>query len=111
MIYRTVTKLAMGKTTLEPGRIIMGDKFSADTRDALLRRGAICEVSTPPVSVLPELQLMAKKLARIGIINVAQLIEGDAYAIALELRVARSKVVQYQQQAERWLTVSPPKSG
>ena len=110
MLYRTITKIAIKNSIVEPGEIIRGTRLNSKTTEALLRRGAIREIMAPPISIFPYLQQFTVRFRKAGVENLAQLMEGDAHEIAQKSRVAYAKVVDCQAKAEQWLTVPMPKN-
>lgn len=110
-LYRIVSPVAKGDQIIPVGTVGKLEYFTPQSLAALLRKGAITEVSPPPLSIMPGWKLRSAKLAKIGIEDAVQLLEGDTDDLMRSLRMTRVGVQKWKKDAEDLLTVDPQKKG
>ena len=104
-IYRvtTPTPFADGKTQ---GDLILRGEYSDRVIAGLIKNGKIAKAATPPLSVLPGFSLMAKLVAKIGIVTVEEFIEADQERIQQATGWKQERtVIKWKDRAARALCV------
>lgn len=77
--------------------------------DALLEVNALAEVLYPPLSALPGWKLRSEKLARVGIMTIADFLEADDERLRrlFGRRTLRS-INDWKRELQDWLVVDEP---
>ena len=108
-LYRLLKTLEQGEGEIPVGTLTalswMKDKHIA----ILLERRVIAEVKTPPLAALPRWKTRAKRLHRLGIILVADLLEASDEMLIDALGEDDTTVTRWKKQATKWLTVELPR--
>lgn len=108
MLYRVLKDLSFGDQTVPRGGLVRGSKLAAGTAERLVERGALAPVAAPPVEVLPGWKTRAKRLAAIGLVDAAQVVEADPAEIARSVGVQVVTAEHWQSDAEAWLRGKTP---
>ena len=110
-LYRVLKPLAKGKNTIYAGTFTRLEWLADGNRELLARVGAVAEVSTPPLAVIPGWKTRAGKLEEVGITDVVQFIEADTGAICQALDRQPKTVEKYRTELLRWMTADAPQGG
>jgi hypothetical protein len=90
---------------LPAGEFILSAEYSQDSLDKLERAGAIGLLHAPPLTELPGFDMMAERLAEIGILSADQLLEKPIDEISNGLEVDISTVRQWRADVSNWLVI------
>jgi hypothetical protein len=111
MLYRALTNLGKKERVIPAGSLIDPSEFAIEALDALLRKGKIAPVASPPLSVLPNWKTRAKKLEASGISTIEQLLEcGDIEKLAKEMKTSKVIIQSWIAEARKKLE-APARAG
>lgn len=104
--YRVIKSTPLS-TGHRQGDLVDGGRFKPPVLDALVKSGALCEASMPPLSELPGWATRAPRLAELGVLLVSDLVEADAdtiKAIKAEFKYrTNAPIKKWQDEALEWL--------
>ncbi len=106
-MYRALQNLDFKGQIVKRGSLLRRNRFKPSTAAKLLRVGAIAEVRPPPLAVLPGWETRARRLEKLGIITVIDLLEGgdeQETAIKRAFRIRPETLERWKAEAEGWLT-------
>lgn len=106
-LYRVVKRLWTGRKFIQPGCVGCLKHLTDEQVAELVRVGAIAEVYAPPLVELPKWQSRVEKLARGGIIDLADVVLADVEVLASLGRVRPATAARWQAEAETTLTMTP----
>jgi hypothetical protein len=106
-IYRVMKPLSTGHIQ---GEVIKGTRFKTqDIVDALVRVGAILEISGPPLIELPGWKLRATKLNKLGVNTVNDFLAGGMGTLAKQLDYKEKTLERWYKEIEEvWLLAVTP---
>ena len=111
-LYRIFRTLDIGKgRVLHPGGFTRLEWVKPAGREILVERGAVGEVSAPPLGILKGWKTRAEKLLKLGIVDVVELLETSPDELAKKMNVKPATVKRWQDDAQTYLTAPPPRSG
>lgn len=106
--YRLLTNLSMGNTILRHGAIQQLN-LSQRKLNGLVERGAISQISTPPLEILPGWEERAARLKSQNIQTIEDLftvLDDTPETIARLFEMETSDVLQWRKELERdWLSI------
>jgi len=100
MLYRALADLDAGKRVIRKGCVFLGKELGESVCDALLQRGRIAVVSTPPLIVLPNWTIRAELLRTVGIVTVEQFLEFDTDELAKAIERTLEKVNEWKKEVK-----------
>jgi len=105
--YRILDNLRFSKKP----RILKGEVsglkgLSPEQIRILLKRGAISEVASPPLSILPGWGRRWPVFKKAGIEDINQLLSADLDSLSKELRISVETLQHCAEEAKGWLSVS-----
>lgn len=106
MLYRVHRQLSTGKGKIPRGTLSNLEEISEPGIKALLDKGVISEVQSPPLRILPEWETRAELLADVGIETVDQLLSADLEEIAYELNVKLEDLEKSAEEAKFYIQVT-----
>ena len=110
-MYR-MTKRTPLATGQQYGAIIKDGELSATTIQALLSKGILARVTTPPLSELSECwEKRAEKLRAANVRTIDDLIQAKPVAVARAIQMTARTVRRWQQEAVDYLNPRQPKKG
>ena len=110
-IYRTLTRLSFGENIVEKNRLIRATAFSPHAEKKLVEMRKITPVNPPPLDSLKGWTTRAGKLARTGIITLADFILADELLIMEVCRVDDRKVEKWKAEFRGLLGIHPDPKG
>ena len=110
-LYHVLWPLQHGDTVEPAGQIAPLPWLSDVARAALLKRGAIVEVATPALALLPGWQGRAQRLAPAGVQTLGQLLDGDPAALAVRACLPAALLERWQREAMALFNVLAPATG
>ncbi len=76
--------------------------LDGDTQQLLIRKGAVREVESPPLSELAGWQTRGRRLLSLGIVTMEDMLDADPDAVAVELGVKPATVEKWQAELKDW---------
>ncbi len=80
-------------------------RVSESAKEILLNKGAIAEISTPPLEILPGWEEKAEVFKEVGIETIGDLVTADVEEVAQELHVPAEGIQEAADEARDWMTV------
>ena len=102
--YRALKDLSNGYKRYEP---IPASALKAAVIPILLEKGAIGEVTGPPLYALPGWRLRAEKLVFIGVTMVHEFLDHDVEELASTMGVRIATIEKWQAELVKWLVPAP----
>ena len=110
-LFRVLVALSKGGTVIPAGSFTRLEWLKPAQQAVMSEVGAVSEVATPPLEMLPGWSTRAAKLAAVGIVDVVQFLEADTETIGQALRRKAEAVEGYRRELYRWLTADAPAAG
>ena len=110
-LFRVIVRLDRGSTVIQPGSFTRLEWLSPRKQEVLQSVGAVSEVGSPPLAVIPGWKTRAGKLEEVGIEDVVQFIEADAAVICQALDRQPQTIEKYREELLRWMTADDPIGG
>lgn len=102
-MYRLHQAIAVKKRTIPRGSLVTDGTFAPAAAAALMARGVISQVEAPPLAIIPGWKVRADRLARVGIITVADFLDADIEVARRALRVGDAALSDMREGVMRWL--------
>jgi len=93
MLYRVIHSVCLPDDTRYPAGTV-GPLWGVTSKgkDALLAKGVLAEVQSPPLSALPGWEALVKEFAKHGIENIDQLVCADQLVLSGKLNIPVEKL-------------------
>lgn len=76
--------------------------LDVDTQQVLVRKGAVREIESPPLSELAGWQTRGRRLLPLGIVTMENMLDADPDTVAYELGVKPATVEKWQAELRDW---------
>ena len=103
--YRALKDLSNGYKRYE---LVPATALKVGIIPILLAKGAIGEVTGPPLSTLPGWSLRSERLAAINVVYVHDFLDGEISQLAEVCGVRQATIEKWQAEVARWLQPVPP---
>ena len=110
-LFRVIVQLDKGGTILQPGSFTRLEWLSSRKQEVLQGVGAVSEVGSPPLVVIPGWKTRAGKLEEVGIEDLVQFIEADTAVLCQALDRQPVTIEKYRAELLRWMTADEPLGG
>jgi hypothetical protein len=112
-LYRVLKPLSVGEKIFPAGAVVELASLSDYAKIVLVKRGAIREITPPPLATVPGWKVRAEKLQKIGIVTPYDLCDAEKSDVARHMRVTTDTVQKWQLDAIRALIepVTPRRPG
>ena len=110
-LFRVIVQLDKGGTILQPGSFTRLEWLSPRKQEVLQSVGAVSEVGSPPLEVIPGWKTRAGKLEEVGIEDLVQFIEADTETLCRALERQPGTIEKYRAELLRWMTADEPLGG
>ena len=110
-LFRVMLRLEKGNGIIQPGSFTRLEWLSPRKQEMLQGVGAVSEVGSPPLAVIPGWKTRAGKLEEVGIEDVVQFIEADTAVICQALDRQPKTIEKYRIELLRWMTADEPVGG
>ena len=110
-LFRVIVQLDKGGTILQPGSFTRLEWLSSRKQEVLQSVGAVSEVGSPPLEVIPGWKTRAGKLEEVGIEDLVQFIEADTAVLCQALERQPVTIEKYRAELLRWMTADEPLGG
>jgi hypothetical protein len=111
MLYRW-TKRTPASTTppIKYGEVILWNdsRLNQSVKETMIKSGTLMEVSTPPLSELPDWEERAAILATAGIITISDLVAANEKTLSRRLKKTPNTIKNWKSEALQWLNPDPP---
>ena len=110
-LYRVRIRLDKGSTVIPPGSFTRLEWLTPRKQQVLQSVGAVSEVGSPPLAVIPGWKTRAGKLEEVGIEDLVQFIEADTAVLCQALERQPKTIEKYREELLRWMTADDPIGG
>ena len=111
-MFRALQRLSFGERFVEPGTLLSTVRgldityLSPESAEILLRKGAIAEVSSPPLSEITGWAARSRRLKLLGIEAAVEFLEAEKSVVRRSLGVSESQLAMLRKEIMNWLRPS-----
>ena len=110
-LFRVRTRLDKGSKAIPVGAFTRLEWLTPRVQLILQSVGAVSEVGSPPLEVIPGWKTRAGKLEEVGIEDLVQFIEADSAVLCQALDRQPKTIEKYRAELLRWMTADEPLGG